>query len=162
MPTTINDYIKKCQFVASEMLNEQERIVLANENRIISLNVDTFQDGIGSDDRSLFNTNKRYSGRYTIFTQLYAQESKPRPIGSKTAGDLYNFAWHGDFLSNMQIDLQPNLTKFDIFSTGTGSGDKALFFSGYKNLFGLNKNNSDIVNYEIVYPELMAYIKKYL
>jgi len=47
--TTINDYIKKCELVAREMLNEQERIVLANEDKIISLNVDTFQDGYGSD-----------------------------------------------------------------------------------------------------------------
>ena len=154
MPTTISDYIKKCQFVASEMLNEQERIVLANENRIISLNVDTFQDGLGSDDRVLQNTNKVFNGVYSLSTQLLDPK--------KVAGTPYNFFETGAFLSNMQIDLHPNLVKFDIFSTGTGSGEKALFFSGYKNLFGLNKNNSDIVNYEIVYPELMQFIKKYL
>jgi len=62
----------------------------------------------------------------------------------------------------MQIDLQPSLTKLDIFSTGTGSGDKALFFAGYKNLFGLNQNNTEIVNYQIILPELMNFIKKYL
>lgn len=154
MPTTINDYIKKCELVAREILNEQEKIVLANENRIISLNVDAFQDGLGSDDRILQNTNKVFKGVYSLSTQLLDPK--------KVAGTPYNFFETGSFLSNMQIDLHPNLTKFDIFSTGTGSGEKALFFSGYKNLFGLNKNNSDIVNYDIVYPELMAYIKKYL
>ena len=154
MPTTISDYIKKCQFVASEMLNEQERIVLANENRIISLNVYTFQDGLGSDDNILQNSNPIFNGVYSLSTQLLDPK--------KVAGTPYNFFETGAFLSNMQIDLHPNLVKFDIFSTGTGSGEKALFFSGYKNLFGLNKNNSDIVNYEIVYPELMQFIKKYL
>lgn len=149
MPTTINDYIKKCQFVASEMLNEQERIVLANENKIVSLNVDAFQDGFGSDGKDLQNSNEKYTGIY-----------KNVP-GQKKSG-LYDFFETGAFLSNMQIDLHPNLTKFDIFSTGTGSGDKALFFKGYNNLFGLNKDNSEIVNYEIVYPELMKFIKKYL
>lgn len=154
MPTTISDYIKKCQFVASEMLNEQERIVLTNEDKIISLNVDAFQDGIGSDDRILQNSNPIFKGVYSLSTQLLDPK--------KVAGTPYNFFETGTFLSNMQIDLQPNLVKFDIFSTGTGSGEKALFFKGYNNLFGLNQNNSDIVNYEIILPELMVFIKKYL
>ena len=154
MSVTISDYIKKCELVAREILNEQEKIVLANENRIISLNVDTFQDGLGSDDRILQNTNKVFKGVYSLSTQL----TDPK----KVAGTPYNFFETGAFLSNMQIDLQPNLVKFDIFSTGTGGGEKALFFSGYKNLFGLNKNNAYIVNYEIVLPELMKFIKQYL
>jgi len=153
--TTINDYIKKCQFVASELLNEQERIVLANEDKIVSLNVDTFQDGYGSDGQILKHSNeKMFKGVYSLSTQLLDPK--------KLAGTPYNFFETGAFLSNMQIDLQPNLTKFDIFSTGTGSGDKALFFKGYSNLFGLNQNNEEIVNYEIILPELMKFIKKYL
>lgn len=149
MSTTINDYIKKCQFVNAQILNEQERIVLANENRIINLNVDAFQDGLGSDGKDLLNSNEKYTGIY-------------KNVPGQTKSGLYNFFETGAFLSNMQVDLQPNLTKFDIFSTGTGSGDKALFFSGYNNLFGLNKNNSDIVNYDIIYPQLMKFIKKHL
>ena len=152
--TTINDYIKKAKFVASEMLNEQERIVLANENEIISLNVDTFQDGYGSDGNILKNSNERFKGIYSLSSQLLDPK--------KVAGTPYNFFETGAFLSNMQIDLQPNLTKFDIFSTGTGSGDKALFFKGYNNLFGLTNENEKIVNYDIIYPELMKFIKRYL
>lgn len=154
MSVTINDYIKKCELVNRQILDEQERIVLANENRIVSLNVDAFQDGLGSDDRILQNTNKVFKGVYSLSTQLLDPK--------KVAGTPYNFFQTGAFLSNMQIDLQPNLTKFDIFSTGTGSGDKSLFFSGYKNLFGLNKDNAYIVNYDIVLPELMKFIKQYL
>lgn len=154
MSVTISDYIKKCELVAREILNEQEKIVLANENRIISLNVDTFQDGLGSDDRILQNTNKVFKGVYSLSTQLLD------PL--KVAGTPYNFFQTGAFLSNMQIDLQPNLVKFDIFSTGTGGGEKALFFKGYNNLFGLNKDNAYIVNYDIVLPELMKFIKQYL
>lgn len=155
MPITINDYIKKCKFVAAEMLNEQERILLANENKIVSLNVDAMQDGVGSDGNVLKNSNEKiFKGVYSLSTQLL----NPK----KTAGTPYNFLETGAFLSNLQIDLQPNLTKFDIFSTGTGAGEKGLFFAGYKNLFGLNKNNAYIVNYDIVYPELMKFIKKYL
>jgi len=154
MPTTINDYIKKCKFVASEMLNEQERILLANEERIVSLNIDAMQSGIGNDDKVLKNSNPIFKGVYSLSTQL----TDPK----KVAGNPYNFLETGAFLGNMQLDLQPNLTKFDIFSTGTGSGDKALFFSGYTNLFGLDKENTEIVNYDIIYPELMKFIKRYL
>jgi hypothetical protein len=154
MSVTINDYIKKCKLVNSQILDEQERIVMANENKIVSLNVDTFQDGYGSDGLFLDNSNTKYKGVYTLSTQLL----NPK----KVAGTPYDFFETGAFLSNLQINIQPSLTKFDIFSTGTGSGDKYLFFKGYKNLFGLNKNNSDIVNYDIVYPELMTFIKKYL
>lgn len=154
MPTTINDYIKKCEFVSRQILDEQERIVLANESRIISLNVDAMQSGLGSDDKDLQNSNKRFKGVYSLSTQLLDPK--------KVAGTPYDFFETGSFLSNMQIELQPSLTKFDIFSTGTGSGDKSLFFKGYNNLFGLNKNNSQVLNYDIIYPELMKFIKKYL
>lgn len=154
MSVTVSDYIKKCELVNRQILDEQARIVLANENRIVSLNVDAFQDGLGSDGRILDNSNTKYGGVYTLGTQLL----NPK----KVAGTPYDLFETGAFLSNMQINIQPSLTKFDIFSTGTGSGDKASFFKGYNNLFGLNKNNSDIVNYDIIYPELMIYIKKYL
>lgn len=147
--TTIRDYIKKCEFVSSKILDEQERIILANESQIVSLNVNAFQDGKGSDDKDLFNTNDKYTGIYK------------NVAGQKKTG-LYDFLETGDFISNLQIDMLPSLTKFDIFSTGTGSGDKSIFFAGYTNLYGLDKENTDFVNYEIILPELMNYIKKYL
>jgi hypothetical protein len=152
MPTTINDYIKKAKFVAAEILNEQERIVLANENKIVGLNVDAFQDGMGSDDKIL--NNPKVSGVYSLSTQLIHPE--------KIAGTPYNFFETGNFIRNLQIEVDPSLTKFDIFSTGTGSGEKSIFFAGYTNLFGLNKNNTNIVNQDIVYFELMKFIKRYL
>jgi len=154
MPVTIKDYINSCKFVNAEMLNEQERIVLANETRILRLNVDSFQDGIGSDGNLLKNKSSVFKGIYTLSTQLANPE--------KTAGTPYTFFETGDFLRGLQLDLQPNLTKFDIFSTGTGSGDKSIFFAGYTNLFGLTEDNEKIVNYEIILPELMKFIKRYL
>jgi hypothetical protein len=151
---TVNDYIKKCNFVAAGMLDEQERIVLANETKIVRLNSEAFTAGIGSDGNLLNNQSPVFSGRYTVFTQML----NPR----KVAGSLYDFMETGDFLSNMQLQIQPSLTKFNIFSTGTGGGDKSIFFSSYTNLFGLDPFNTDVLNYEIIYPPLMLYIKKYL
>jgi len=54
------------------------------------------------------------------------------------------------------------LTKLNIFSTGEGSGLKKSFFSGYSNLYGLDTEDTNKLNYEIIYPELMAFIKTYL
>jgi hypothetical protein len=152
--TTIADYIKKCEFVASNLLDEQDRIILANERKILDLNIDAFQSGRGSDGKILKNSSPVFKGVYTLATQM----QNPKKI----AGEAYDFVDTGDFISNLQIDMQQNLTKFDIFSTGTGSGEKSIFFKGYTNLFGLDENNTKILNYNIIYPEIMTYIKKYL
>lgn len=151
---TIRDYINKCKTVSSKILDEQERIVLANEDKIINLNVDAFQSGKGSDGKDLKNTNSLFKGVYTLSTQLINP--------SKRAGDLYTFQDTNAFISNFQIQFQSNLTKFDIFSTGTGSGDKSIFFAGYTNLYGLDKQNQDVVNWDIIYPQLMKFIKQTL
>jgi len=152
--TTIRDYIKKCEFVSSKILDEQERIVLANETQIISLNIDALQSGQGGDGKVLKNSNPIFKGVYTLTTQLSNER--------KIAGNTYDFLETGSFLGNFEIKMQSNLTKFDIFSTGTGSGDKSIFFAGYTNLYGLDKENTDFVNYDIVYPQLMNFIKRYL
>lgn len=156
---SIQDKINACDYVVNNLLNEQERIVLKNEAKIIRLNTSQFENGKGSDDKKLVNDNSRYSGRYTYFTQQVALFE--HPIASKIEGELYNFAWNGDFLRGMQIKLFDS-DKLDIFSTGTGSGSKAKFFSGYDNLFGLDTESMRILQYEIIKPELLIWIKKYL
>jgi len=152
--TTIKDKINACNYVLANMLDEQERIIYKNENKIIALNVAQFESGQGSDDKLLKNSNPLFDGVYSLSTQLLDNR--------KTAGSLYNFFETGNFLNGLQINVQPNLVKFDIFSTGTGSGKKNLFFAGYTNLYGLNAENNYRLNYEIILPELLTWIKKYL
>lgn len=151
---SIKDKIKACDFLINNLLDEQERIVYKNEDKIISMNVAQFEDGKGSDDKTLFNTNKIFDGVYSLSTSLLNNK--------KQAGSLYNFYVTGNFLNGMQVDVLPDLTHISIFSTGTGSGDKAMFFKGYTNLFGLNTNNNRKLNYEIILPDLLKFINKYL
>ena len=139
---------------------EQERIIMNHENDIIRLNTSQFEEGRGSDNKELINSEKGYSGRYTYYTQIISLFE--HPVAPKKEGKLYNFAWTGDFLRGLQLKILPSKYQFDILSTGTGSGGKKSFFDGYTNLFGLNKNNTEIVNWELIYPDLMAYINKYL
>lgn len=152
--TSLSDYRKNCQFVLDNVLDEQARIIERNEDRIIKLNTSQFEDGTGSDGKILKNTNPKFDGTYSLSTNLLNP--------NKRAGDLYNFFETGDFLRGMQADLTPDLSKINIFSTGTGSGDKSIFFAGYTNLFGLDKTNSDVLNYDIILPEILTFIHRYL
>lgn len=151
---TIKDKIKACDYVLANILDEQERIVYRNEAKIIAMNTAQFEQGMGSDGKELFNKNPIFDGTYSLSTALINN--------SKKAGSLYNFYETGDFLRGLQLEIRPNLVQFDIFSTGTGGGDKSIFFAGYTNLFGLNKDNSYILNHKIILPELLIWIKKYL
>jgi len=151
---TIKDKIKACDYILANILDEQERIVYKNEAEIIRMNTAQFEQGIGSDDKELFNKNPLFDGIYSLSTALSDNR--------KRVGDLYNFYNTGDFLRGLQVDVLPSLTQISIFSTGTGSGDKSIFFAGYTNLFGLNKENNRKLQYQIILPELTKWIKKYL
>ena len=144
---TIQDKINSCDYVIANMLSEQARIVKRNEDKIIALNKMQFIDGFGSDDKLLFNALRQYKGYYSK--------------GYKKQG-LYDFFETGVFLRNMYVYLQPDNETLFIDSSGKGSGEKALFFNSYTNLFGLDNESERILNYEIILPELTAWIKKYL
>ena len=151
---TIRDYIDKCDFVINTLLDEQENVIYKNENEIIRLNTSQFESGNGNDDNQLKHNSPIFKGVYSLSTQL----ANPK----KVAGSLYDFYDTGSFLSGLQIEVDGSLTRFSIFSTGTGAGDKKLFFDNYRNLFGLNTENTRKLNFEILQPELMNYIKRYL
>jgi hypothetical protein len=152
--TTTGDYLKNLNNLRNGLLDETERIIYAKENEIIKLNIQKIESGIGSDAKGLINENEKYSGRYTLGTNLLSPEKK--------AGSLYTFFETGSFLGNFQVEVLPSLTQIEIFSTGTGAGDKALFFKGYKNLFGLTPEDQKKLNYEIIYNPLMEFINKYI
>jgi hypothetical protein len=147
---TLDDLLRNAKKVQNNLLDEIERIILSNSQQIEALNIDAFQQGIGNDGNSLENKNSAFNGVYSLTTQLINPE--------KTAGTLYTFLDSGDFLNNFQLNVSPDLTKVNFFSTGTGSGDKAQFFKDYKNLFGLNQVNADIMRYKIILPKLQNYV----
>ncbi len=151
---TVYDYMQKAKGVRDSILDEQERIVNAHELQIIQMNTKNIEEGKGSDGNDLINTNKKFTGFYTMSTNLLNT--------NKIAGTLYNFFETGSFLSNFQVELDNSLTKANIFSTGTGSGQKADFFRGYKNIFGLDSQQQYDLNYKIILPELNKFINQYL
>ena len=152
---TLDDLLRNARKIQHGLLDEIERIIYANSQEIEALNIDAFQEGKGSDGGKLKHTfDKIYKGRYSLSTQLINPE--------KTAGNLYNFFQTGDFLFNFHLEVSNDLTKIEFFSTGTDSGDKAEFFRDYKNLFGLDQINADIMRYKIILPKLQDYVHKNL
>lgn len=144
---SIQDKINACDYVINNLLNEQERIVLKNEDRITTLNKMQFIDGFGSDDKELFNRNPVFTGFYR---------------SGEMIGKRYDFFDTGKFINGLQIKLF-NKETLSIFSTGTDTtADKHDFFAGYTNLFGLDTESKRILNYEIILPDLLIWIKKYL
>lgn len=148
------EYLKKIKELRSQILDESERIIYANEKEITALNIQNIEEGQGSDGSVLNNLNDKFTGRYKLGTQLL----NPK----KTAGNLYTFFETGDFLGNFQVEVLPSLIQIEIFSTGTGNGLKADFFKGYRNLYGLTKEDQDKLNYEIILPELLNFINRYI
>jgi len=146
---TVFDYIQKAKSVRDSILDEQERIVMANELRIIKMNTKKIEDGKGSDGGDLINTNRKFTGIY-------------KNVSGQTKSGLYDFFETGAFFTGFQVDLNSPLTKANVFSTGTGSGEKADFFKGYKNIFGLDSQQQIELNYNIILPELNKFINKYL
>ena len=151
--TSPYDLMVKLQEVRNSLLDEVENIVYRNENKIIKLNTSQIDQHIGFDGETLENTNRIFSGFYrqNTFTELG---------NFKQQGELYDFTNTGDFFRGFNVEVLPNLTQIEINSTGTGSGDKANFFRGYYNIFGLTTQNQYILNYEIILPELQRFIKQ--
>jgi len=144
---SIQDKINACDFVINGILGEQERIVYKNEAKITTLNKMQFIDGFGSDDKELFNSNRRFTGFYR---------------SGELIGRRYDFFDTGAFYRGMGIKLF-NESQLNIFSTGINTTvDKYDFFAGYKNLFGLDTESMRILQYEIILPELMKFITKYI
>lgn len=151
---TIDVYLKKANFVRDSLQDETERILLSKENEIVNLNIKQIENSTGNDGKPLDNSDTRFKGVYTLATQML----NPRKI----AGNPYDFRETGNFLNNFELYINPNLTQVEIFSTGTGSNEKADFFRGYENIFGLDKENQSKLNYSIILPELQKYVNKYL
>ncbi len=157
---TPDEYLKKLKFIQNNLLDESERIIYAKENEIIKLNIQKIDEHVGSDGKKLINDNDRFSGKYSISTELISRVKKP--LAPKIAGQPYNWVWEGNFINNFKVQVLQSVTQIEIFSTGTGSGLKADFFRGYKNMFGLTIQDQKKLNYEIIYPDLMQFVNKYI
>ena len=144
MSNNIKDKIKKLEYIRNNMYRESDKILKKYEKDIALLNYNQMRDGIGSDNKPLFNVLNQYLGIYRR--------------GYKKTG-LYDFFETGAFKRGLFAKVSNNTAKID--SNGKGSGEKSLFFSSYTNLFGLDDYSVELLRKKIM-PELRAYLKSKL
>lgn len=135
------------------------RFIKTIEKEIFDLNTEQLEQAEDANDGVLINKDSRFSGVYAQLTEDIA--SVENPVAPKIAGELYNFAWDGDFLSNFQMEVFPD--HVEIFSTGDGGADeKGQFFDGYESLYGLNSKSIVVIIEKRIQPYMLEYYRKQL
>ena len=156
---TVREYIAKAKSVQTSVKGYVDDIAIMKEDEIINLNVTQMQSGLGSNDQKLQYPFEDFSGKYT---QRTVAESLKRPtVLPKSVGAFYNFGASGDFLANFKVRITKE-NKLEVYSTGTGTGNKNTLLTRTQYMYGLNAEDTRKLNYEIIYPELMKFIKQFI
>ncbi len=157
---TVREYMNRAKAMQTSVKGYVDDIAMMKEDEIINLNVIQMEKGLGTNDTSLKYANG-YGGVYKERTVRIARSSSPPPLLKKEVSRLYNFGWTGDFLSNFQVRITSQ-NKLEVYSTGTGFGAKSLFLTQTPYMYGLNAEDTRKLNYDIIYPELMKFIKQFI
>jgi hypothetical protein len=156
---TVREYMNRAKAVQTSVKGYVDDIAMQKEAEIIKLNVTQMQSGYGTNEQRLQYPFEDYSGKYTKRT---VAESLKRPtVLPKSVGSFYNFGASGDFLSNFKVRITKE-NKLEVYSTGTGTGNKNTLLTRTQYMYGLNVEDTRKLNYEIIYPELMKFIKQFI
>lgn len=96
-------------------------------------------------------------GKYAKSTELISKTENPRQ--PKKAGQPYNFEYTGALFDKMFIKYDGKV--IIINSNGLGDNAKQLFLEINKAL-GFTKESSDMINWDILLPELQLKVKQIL
>ena len=156
---TVIEYMNRAKAMQTSVKGYVDDIAIMKEDEIINLNVTQMQSGLGSNDQRLQYPFEDFSGKYTPRT---VAESLKRPtVLPKSVGAFYNFGASGDFLANFKIRITKE-NKLEVYSTGVGTGNKNILLTKTQYMYGLNAEDTRKLNYEIIYPELMKFIKQFI
>lgn len=151
--------LKKAESLSPETVSKALFLEVRKiEQVLINLNINQIEDSEDSFNKTLENTNKLYTGVYQPYTVAKALMENPK--APKRLGEPYNFLWEGDFLSGFEVKISNETISLN--STGTGSGGKAIFFAGYKDIFGLTDESLTKVVNENLLPFFIDYFNNQL
>ena len=156
---TIREYMNRAKAMQTSVKGYVDDIAMQKEDEIIKLNVTQMQSGLGTNDQRLQYPFEDYSGKYT--KRAVAESLKKPTVLPKSVGAFYNFGASGDFLSNFKVRITKE-NKLEVYSTGTGTGNKNTLLTRTQYMYGLNAEDTRKLNYQIIYPELMKFIKTYI
>ncbi len=144
---TIKDYMDFVKNVRDNIPQQTEGIINRNKSEIIELNTQNQLYSKGEDSLGL---NLKPYAYFTIqIKQLLGQ-----PYDRTTLN--YSGSFYKGFY--LKVDKDNLVLTFDSSDTKTPD----LIGKYGRNIFGLNYDNQQKLNYEIILPELEKYIKQYL
>jgi len=156
---TVREYMNRAKSMQTSVKGYVDDIAMMKEDEIINLNVTQMQSGYGTNDQRLQYPFEDFSGKYT--PRAVAESLKRPTVLPKSVGAFYNFGASGDFLANFKIRITKE-NKLEVYSTGVGTGNKNILLTKTQYMYGLNAEDTRKLNYEIIYPELMKFIKQYI
>jgi len=156
---TVREYMNRAKAMQTSVKGYVDDIAIMKEDEIINLNVTQMQSGLGSNDQRLQYPFEDFSGKYT--PRAVAESLKRPTVLPKSVGAFYNFGASGDFLANFKVRITKE-NKLEVYSTGVGTGNKNILLTKTQYMYGLNAEDTRKLNYEIIYPELMKFIKQFI
>lgn len=149
---TVSEYLERAKIVQNNIEVETSKIIYANEVEIINLNTENqlFEKGVNIFGTPLGSYSSNKTPKQGSLLRGYP----------KNRGDRYNFLDTGTLFSDMQLRVEGG--KLIIFNTDTQNKITNLLSLTGAEFIGLTTENQQILNYEIIYPELMDFIKKTL
>tara|TARA_R100000541_G_scaffold20190_2_gene30051 strand:+ start:5032 stop:5472 length:441 start_codon:yes stop_codon:yes gene_type:complete len=146
MATTIFDYMQKVKGVRDNIPNETEKIIKAKEQFILNLNRQAqLMQGIDADGGKIIPEYKPFTIQ---IKQLIGQPY-----------DRVTLFYSGKFYAKFKIIYNKDMS-FEIISTDNKT--PKLMEKYGDDIFGLTKENQEILNNNIILPELWKFLKTYL
>lgn len=142
---TVKELLNKLKGVDIPSLTKS--VIKENEKEIISVNQQELSQGR--------NFLGQTVGTYSKTTELLSKQTNPRQ--PKKAGQPYNFEDTGSLFDRMFLILRG--IKLTINSRGKGDRDKTLFVE-QNDLLGFNDVSGDIINNQIIKPDLQKAFKQ--
>lgn len=146
----VTPYIQKLQkirqaiptVITRSLLDNTELIVEVLKKRQLSKGLDASGDIVG---------------RYSEGTQRYVDDPHTRPRNeNKSAGNPYNFEWYGELYDSLNMKVNAQTMKFEIFST---TGKDVFLEKIYDtDLTTLMKGNEQFVIDTFIEPAIIEYI----
>lgn len=144
--TNITDYINLVNKVINELPSEFESIAKKNEKSILDLNR----------QNQLYDKGEDIDGNKLLAYRPFTIEIK-QLIGQPY--DRTTLFYSGQFYNSFKQAVYPKEYKIDLYATDI----KTLpLVAKYGDIIGLQKQNIEVLDNEIIKPELYSFIKKWL
>ena len=152
MPT-ISEYLEKVKFVRDNLWQETHSII--KEGYVTEMILDMNREQLSNNELPNGSEIGSYSNNYFDFDGYGGFPSFP-----KKQNNPFNFNWTGDYFRSLDIVFNSQ-SEISIISNDN-SVKKGQLLKAYGKTTGLNEKNQYILNYEIIYPELMKFINQYI